>query len=300
MKIIDVDQKTEEWHDFRLLGIGASESAKVLGLSKYGTALDVYNDKLGLAPPTYINEHMKRGIELEDSIRESAETMLDKVFYPVCAIHDEHDFLRASFDGITSDKKIVLECKAPAKPPAKEAIDNPREHMPDYWVQVQHQICVADAEEGYLVIYSQGEFNLLHIPRDDDFIHGTLIPSLMKFWIENVVKRTPPTPKKADETLVEAPEAEEELKAIEELLLQKEELKQQLKELEVKEKDLTDKLAEYGDDGNLIFSNGLRLKRSSRTTVAYKQACEDHELDLQKYTKFNIGGYKASLPKGKK
>jgi len=49
-------------------GLGASESAAALGYSDYKTPLDIYREKLGLAPPFEGNAYTLRGSRLEDIV----------------------------------------------------------------------------------------------------------------------------------------------------------------------------------------------------------------------------------------
>jgi len=49
-------------------GLGASESAAALGYSQYQTPLDIYREKLGLAPPFEGNAYTLRGSRLEDIV----------------------------------------------------------------------------------------------------------------------------------------------------------------------------------------------------------------------------------------
>jgi len=290
MKIVDIQQRSNEWYEFRSEGIGASESAKVLGLSKWGNQRDVYLDKKGLSPATFINDNIIRGMELEDSILEYAEFVLDKTFYPICAIHDKFNFMRASFDGISSDNKMIVECKAPRVMPSDESLSNFKENYPDYFCQLQHQYAVSGAEKAYMAFRVEDDFKLFEVKRDDDFINNELIPALSDFWLNHILLDTEPAALKYDQLLIDDQEALKIAKALKDTI-------EKRKELEESEKFLRKQLEDFGDDGDLVFGNILKMTRSSRKTVDYKKIISDHNIDITSYTKESIGSYRITLIK---
>ena len=61
--------QTPEWHAARMTGLGGSEIAAVLGLSKYESRYALYHRKRGHIPPQPDNTDMEWGRRLEDAIR---------------------------------------------------------------------------------------------------------------------------------------------------------------------------------------------------------------------------------------
>lgn len=53
------EEQRAEWLEGRRQGIGGSDVAAVLGLSPWKTALDVWNDKLGLSEEKEMSEDRK-------------------------------------------------------------------------------------------------------------------------------------------------------------------------------------------------------------------------------------------------
>lgn len=73
VKVINVEQGTPEWLDYRLkMGIGGSESGSVLGLNEYQDVFQVYQEKVGMIEPKNIrNENTFWGKKAENLISES-------------------------------------------------------------------------------------------------------------------------------------------------------------------------------------------------------------------------------------
>jgi len=101
--------------------------------------------------------------------------------------------LRASFDGIADDGAPV-ELKVPAASTFAEIARRQTEARAFrlYWPQVQHQLYVADAGQGWLAFYG-GRDKLLAFPvaRDEGFITQELVPACLAFW-EAIAKRKEP------------------------------------------------------------------------------------------------------------
>ena len=294
MKIWNGRQRTEAWHkDFRSKGIGASESAAVLGMSRYSTPLKVWQEKTGRAFPTFVNADMQRGIDLEDAAREEFNMSTGREFLPCCAEHKDFPEIKASFDGVTKDEKEFVELKCPRTPKLRETLNTHDVSLVisnffEMYCQVQHQYLVNDkAEKGFLASYDNGLLAYLYIPRDDPFIKSTLTPKLIDFWREFVMMDKEPPLSDGDYAYLDDADAIREAEAW--VALNKE-----LKELQECEKALRAALIERGDDGNFIIFNLIRATRVSRETINYKQACLDAKLDLSRYKKESIGFYKFS------
>lgn len=214
MKIVDIPQRTPEWHQWRNSGVSASEADIVLGISSYKTRYRLYAEKKGLILPENLdrNPHVRRGIRLEPVARRAFENRHNTMLLPVCAESDEHSFIRASFDGI-DDNGIPVEIKAPTEANFRDALcsDDPEtssfiseEDFRDlqqnrtesklykrYYFQIQQQILVANSDRAWLSLYlNEREYLDIPIPRDDAIIN-TIIFEARKFW-ECLKTNTPP------------------------------------------------------------------------------------------------------------
>lgn len=167
-KIIDLKQGSPEWLAWRKSGIGASESAALLGLCPYNTALDVYKDKKN---PSYVAESnfaMQRGSDTEGKARAKYELVTMEDMPPICATSIQHEFLNASLDGIRSDLKKICEIKVPGKDShANAKLGKVPEH---YMIQIQHQLLVTGADECDYFSYSyvDGSHALVTVKADKD------------------------------------------------------------------------------------------------------------------------------------
>ena len=57
-----------DWHKARRKGLGGSDIAAILGISKWRTPMDVWVEKMGLVEPSEESYAMMRGRILEDAI----------------------------------------------------------------------------------------------------------------------------------------------------------------------------------------------------------------------------------------
>ena len=166
MKIVDVVQRTPDWERWRAQGVTASEAAIVLGRSPYKTPWRLWAERTGMARAADLsaNPHVRRGNALEDEARRAFEERHGTMLLPLCGESEEHPVLRASFDGVADDGAPV-ELKVPAQPTFAEVAVKTTESTAFrlYWPQVQHQLYVAGAGQGWLVFYG-GPDRLLEFP----------------------------------------------------------------------------------------------------------------------------------------
>jgi putative phage-type endonuclease len=196
MKIVDVMQRSPEWLRWRAQGVTASEAAIVLGRSPYKTPWRLWAERTGLTrePDLSANPHVQRGVAREDWARKAFEERHSTMLLPLCGEAEEHPVLRASFDGIADDGSPV-ELKVPAERTFAEVAAKKTEAPAFrlYWPQVQHQLYVAGADQGWLVFYG-GPERLLEFPveRDEGFLGKELVPACLQFWEAIAKSKEPP------------------------------------------------------------------------------------------------------------
>lgn len=185
-------------------GIGASESAAVLGLSPYRSAMDVYLAKIGVESEPVENEYVYWGTRLEDDVRERfAEehpewrvTAGVEEFPPYGMVHREDKlYLFCSPDGVIQDHNAFmgLECKTASAHTAHKwpLPTQPGEVRVDYWVQCQHSMLVTGWDVWHLAVLIGGnQYREYVIEKDEAFCSG-LEEKLTDFW-RLVESRTPP------------------------------------------------------------------------------------------------------------
>lgn len=187
-----------EWLQLRRSGIGGSDAAAVVGLSKYSTPLQVYYDKLGESDSDNESEAMYWGNQLEPVIlKEYAERTGNTVLKPPGILRrKDAPFMLASLDGYTADGKIV-EIKTAGRsdgwgePGTDEIPEN-------YLLQVQHYMAVTGFKEADVAVLIGGQdFRLYAVPADED-LQTLLIEREAEFW-ERIKAQIPPEPVSAED-----------------------------------------------------------------------------------------------------
>lgn len=206
MKIIDVVQGTDEWHAWRSTGIGASDSAAVLGKSDFKTAYQLFLEMTGRVPRFTGNIATNAGKESEEKARSMFEMMHGdfETFEPICVQHPIYDFMLASLDGFNKNQSRLLEIKYPSEKSHLIALSgNVPEH---YQIQMQHQLaCCTDAKIGSYWSFREAYGAHVVVKPDLRFIEEILIPSIISF-MELVKTDVPPALTDKDSKWEERPE----------------------------------------------------------------------------------------------
>lgn len=176
LKLIKLEQGSQEWLEWRKGGIGASEAGIICGsLPEAWDGLFAYTKRKTHGTEKFFSEEarirIKRGQDMEEEARQAYARLTGNQVEAVCIIHPEHEYLRASLDGITSDLKTVVEIKCSGKNVYdKVSIGK----IPDYYYsQLQHQLAVVPcAERSHFWMYNPelGKPLLFDVPRDEDYI----------------------------------------------------------------------------------------------------------------------------------
>jgi putative phage-type endonuclease len=150
-----MDQRTNEWLDWRKNGIGSSDAPIIMGVSPWKTPFELWEEKTNrVKPEETSNWAQERGNELEPIARAKFELECDMEMGPALCQHEDHPWCRASMDGWNPLHKIGLEIKFLGANDFKLAKDQgvvPEKYFP----QIQHQFLVTGAKEiifyGYFV-----------------------------------------------------------------------------------------------------------------------------------------------------
>ncbi len=158
MKIVEnLVQRTPEWHDFRLGGIGGSEIGAVMGISPYQTPLQLFLEKTGAIKRKDIskNPNVRRGVKYEDHIAGIVNDHFGDHGSSLCGIHEEFDFIRVSFDLVSATRYYEIKAIGDTQ---WEWVKQHGAH-PWYMAQAQYQGIVAEklGLEGKLVYWRQVE-----------------------------------------------------------------------------------------------------------------------------------------------
>lgn len=183
----------EEWLRYRKQGIGGSDVAAILGISKWRSAIEVWLDKTNQTnTPIEENEAMRWGKLLEPVIRNHFASVTGKKVVEVKAImqHPEYPFMIADVDGVTTDddgNPAILEIKTASE----YKRDEWSEGVPAYYqTQVQHYLCVTGVLKAYVAVLIGGNsFRVYEIDADHE-IHQMLVAVEKDFWnmVQNMIR----------------------------------------------------------------------------------------------------------------
>lgn len=135
-RIFTGEQGSESWLAWRREGVGASDQAALNHCSKYATIPSLLLDKMGLGP-VKDNAGMMWGRRREPEIRANVLKKYPKDAQPLCVVHPELTFMRASYDLISSDFTWACEIKTVNAKIYKALLDGtlPQDHVWQLWHQ---------------------------------------------------------------------------------------------------------------------------------------------------------------------
>lgn len=297
MRLIDIEQGTPEWHEWRAGGIGASEAPVIMGESPYQTPAGLWAIKVGLVEPEDLsrNPHVRRGNEFEE---EALEAFIDEygiIVMPTCGQHDLYPFVRSSFDGLGTDEVTEVKCPAPTHEWWSEIEQLIEEldgvdvlkaiNLYHYFGQVQHQLMTADLEQGNLWVYNTETKKGYRIILPADKAYQTeLQEKEIQFWNWVEQREQPPLDPDRDEYRPHDSLEGEELEAYLEaehnwlkLEAERAELDKQLKAVKAKQGKEADTLVELiGNHMKAVTEEGVNITRfAKRGTVDWEAVTRD-------------------------
>jgi putative phage-type endonuclease len=165
-------QGSKEWLDMRKNCIGASDVPAILNISPWTTPYQLWTYKMGLAEPE-MNSAMARGVAMEEEARQAFNIAHNVTVTPKVYFDDVYPWMMASLDGVSEDKKIVVEIKCPGIADHVIAVEG---RIPDkYYPQLQHQLYVSGLRKMYYFSYrSPLDHKVIEVERDDEYIEKML------------------------------------------------------------------------------------------------------------------------------
>ena len=182
----------KDWKKERQKGIGGSDVAAVLGVSRWKSPLRLYLEKLGEIEPEQDNEYMLWGRKLEKLIIEHFVEVTGKNVEKIdkILVHPEYPFMIANLDGYIPEEDAVVEAKTASSYKLDEwSGDN----IPiEYVLQGQHYLAVTGCSKVYYPVLVGGNtFFIKEMTRDEELIN-MIIDAEARFWYEHIEKRIPP------------------------------------------------------------------------------------------------------------
>ena len=107
MKIIQLVQRSPEWHRFRQKHVMASDIGSICGVNPYRSAYQIWLDKIGAGKPVEMNANIQRGIELEPVARKLLGEHIGVEFTEIVVESSEYPWLGASLDGYFVESEYI-------------------------------------------------------------------------------------------------------------------------------------------------------------------------------------------------
>lgn len=268
-----MEQGTREWHAWRKQGIGSSEVAAILGMSPYTTALKVWEDKINPEVKEEKEKYIfKKGHKEEERVRAMLEMQTGLTFAPALVESSEYSFFRASLDGRTADKTIIMEAKLANKKDHENA--KLKKVSDKYMAQIQYQLMVSRATKCIYCSWLEKSGELVTVDvYPDPHWQKKIFEECTKFW-ECVKTKTPPGVQ--DDDVIT-------LKGLDDKIIRWKDLKQQIdgfeEIIEALRKDI-----EAAITHPKMEACGVTFTKSPRIgNVNYKLIPELKGVDLEKY-----------------
>ncbi|MDP2652202.1 MAG: YqaJ viral recombinase family protein [bacterium] len=274
MAEVHLIQGSPAWKAFRLTGIGASESAAILGVSPWASRSEIIARKRGELAEQESNAAMAKGVLAEEPIRRKLEKMLGSPIFPCVFKSDKYPFLFASLDGLTLSNLVVeiKTCNQSVYDRARMGI------IPlGYSVQIQQQLLCSERPTAVIAFarYADDEPVLVYQKPDLD-LQQRIIEEGAKAWLE--VKTGSPL---AEAQPTEVPPE------LNNLLKEYDYVESKYREWKAKYDALSAAIKEVAN-GKSYTTPSFRIVLQPRATVGYRQACIDAEIDVTAYTKTTI------------
>jgi putative phage-type endonuclease len=270
-------QGTPEWLAARKGLIGASEIAAIMGESPWDTPRQMYEKKIG-SQETADTSGMAYGRNREDMIVEEAARALGlELTKPNMWISDNHPWLCASFDAISSCGRFIVE----AKVMKEEWFNDFKEgKMPrPYEWQTQGQLAAhAGIEKGYMAALCKDQIHIGEFVRDEAMIIQLL--GKTEQFDKMLKERTPPPLTERDyrklEHLQKWQRLADEAKTLKNLIDQAKPLECDLKKIRLELIDMA--------DGSPAMGCGIRIRKEERQgTLNFDAMPLELRLTLEQY-----------------
>ena len=183
----------EDWLKLRKKGLFSTDSAAILGLSKWKSSVDVWTEKRTEEVDISDSEYLRDGRELEPFCAArfmTNEGILAQPFEEV-VVHDTHEWLGANLDYFVDTEKGVggLELKTTDSRNWDEWESGV---PPQYHCQVMHQLAVTGWGYSYIQCWAYGRGTRVFLVERDEEIISNLIEILGEFWEKYVKTGAPP------------------------------------------------------------------------------------------------------------
>lgn len=266
-----LNQGTWEWKQFRKGTVGSSDAPAIMGVSPWSNPVKLWEEKIGIRDEPHMTERMLRGHDLEEEARYHFEKEMGITVMPATYLHEKHDWMSASLDGISFDEKIAVEIKCPGMADHNAALQG---KIPEkYYPQLQHQMAVAGVGNMFYMSYEDPtSHSILKVERDDAYVNRMM--ALEKTFWDCVQTLTRPF----DGYVDKAEEWEINDEAVKYLGLC-----ECIEKMEAEKDQCRKKLIEYAASSNYKCKVLKVTKICSKGRVKYDSIPELENIDIERY-----------------
>lgn len=182
------------WLEQRRRGMGGTDAAGALGVSKWKTELSIYLDKRDEAPPVEKNEAMHWGTILQNIVRDEYKRRTGQTIYNTPMLWSKrYPWMLANTDGRRTDDKRIVEIKT-ARSGDEWGAEGSADVPVDYACQVMHYMVVAEVEVADIAVLIGGsDFRIYTVPFDRE-LADMIIEAERVLW-ERIQRGDPPAPR---------------------------------------------------------------------------------------------------------
>lgn len=186
------------WLSERRKGIGGTDAAAILGVSRWSSELQVWLDKRGEGLPVQESEPMRWGRAVEDAIATEYAIRHGRLLWNPEAVmaHPEHPILigtpdRIVLDTMTSRPAYGLEIKT-SRYGDGFGESGSQEVPHDYAAQCAHYMAITGADRWDLAVLIGGnEYREYTLERDAD-LEAAMVERLLRWWQRHIVEGVQP------------------------------------------------------------------------------------------------------------
>ena len=294
MKIIEVEQGSQDWLDWRKSVITATDCSCIMGSNPWTSEYKCWQRKLGLIEEVKSNEAMERGKRLEPIARDHFMKEFGIEMKPVVVESTEFDFLGASLDGISLLGRSILEIKCGGNKLHDMAKNG---KLPEYYMhQMQHQLLVTGVEKCFYYSFDGKEGICIEVFPDLKFQEEFMVKA-RKFW-KNIAFHESPALTNSDYRDRNNDSSfycrAQEYKVIDARI---KEMEKEIKEFEtIREKMKLDLISKCDDESS--FGGGIKIMKTTiKGRISYDDIPDLKSIDLDKYRKPSTESWKIIIEK---
>ncbi|EPD2877405.1 lambda-exonuclease family protein [Campylobacter coli] len=185
-KIIDLEQGSVEWLNFRKGKIGASMVASCVGIKGAFNSKEEARDIILGLKEVYQNEAMKKGNDYEALIRARVEFLHSVSITPVVLQSLENEMFIANLDGI-DENGIIYEFKYSQD--EYDFIKRNKKPSDKYYAQVQFQLYISGKEKCvFVAMNKEEEIVECEVLRDEAY-QEWLVKSVKQFILDYIINQ---------------------------------------------------------------------------------------------------------------